>query len=424
MKVLLSLRASLWGSLAASALLLSSCGGYDTTLFSGAGGAVGTDGAAGAGGSAGSAPSDGGGNDAPLAPDGAGASDGADGAPAADANDAGEAGVDATGPDSSIADGAADAADALPAQCPPGVLGHCSSDSYPQYPGFTLKLVEDFDEPLDLASDPIWTYSDGMPDSAYTRYAKQAVSFAEGRALITATAPPGGVVGAGYPSYAEGGPTQFPVTMAAAPVQSGELRTKHNNWRYGRFEARLKPALNSNVVNAFFTFRSPSWQDWRSLTFDLTPENPPSKAGTNIIYANSCFGYGCTLNAYTALPMPSLASGGTIYDDFHTYVIENMPDAVKWYVDGALIRTETSNLPEKSMKVMLDVYVFGNDSWGGGLPSDNTYPMSMAIDWIRLYKANVDTTYPCSPLPECQPAEDRDFQKNNAEDGLPAAAPW
>jgi hypothetical protein len=50
--------------------------------------------------------------------------------------------------------------------------------------------------------------------------------------------------------------------------------------------------------------------------------------------------------------------------------------------------------------------------------------MSMLIDWVRLYKKDTDATYPCSPLPTCQPAEDRDYQKNNAEDGLTAAAPW
>src|SRR5262245_13033269 len=40
--------------------------------------------------------------------------------------------------------------------CPPDVTGHCSSATYPTYPGFQLALVEDFDEPLDLDSDPIW----------------------------------------------------------------------------------------------------------------------------------------------------------------------------------------------------------------------------------------------------------------------------
>jgi hypothetical protein len=396
MKKFMSLRASIRTSLRASALVLASCSGHENSLFT------------------------------PSGNDLIEAGPASDGAADTGTNDADQVDADAEAPlpDSPVADATADAVDARPIGCAPGVLGHCSSASYPEYPGFTLKLVEDFDEPLDLVADPNWTYSDGMPDGDYTRFAKQAVSFAGGNAVITATKPSGGVVGDGYPTYAEGVEGFFPKPVVEAPVLSGELRTKHNNWRYGRFEARVKPALNSNVTSAFFTFRSPKWQEWRSLTFDLTPENAPTRAGTNIIYGNSCLGYGCTVNAYSALPVPSLAGGGTIYDDFYTYTIENMPDAVKWYVDNALIRTETSNLAEKSMKVLLDLYVFYKDSWGGGSPLDNTYPMSMQIDWVRLYKANVDPTYPCSPLPDCQPAEDRDDQKNNAEDGLPAAAPW
>jgi beta-glucanase (GH16 family) len=415
MKKFVSLRASVLGSLTALALVLAACSGREDALFAPAGGPAGTGGDA----EAGLPDSGGGSNEAGPASDGAADTSTND----ADGTDA-EAGQ--TFPDSSIADAPDDAVDARPPECPSGVLGHCSSASYPEYPGFTLKLVEDFDEPLDLLTDPNWTYSDGMPDSAYTRFARQAISFAGGKALITATKPSGGVVGSGYPTYADGTVgLDYPKSVDAATVQSGELRTKYNNWRYGRFEARVKAALNSNVVNAFFTFRSPRWQDWRSLTFELTPANSPSRVGTNIVYGNSCAGYiGCTLNAYTTSPVLSLAGGGTIYDAFHTYTIENMPAAVKWYVDDVLIRTETSNLPEKSMKIMLDLYVFGSALWGGGTPADNTYPMSMQIDWVRLYKADVDAAYPCSPLPVCQPAEDRDYQKNNAEDGLPAAAPW
>ena len=39
-----------------------------------------------------------------------------------------------------------------------GVSGHPDpSKSYPSYPGFTLALVEEFESPLDLDNDPIWT---------------------------------------------------------------------------------------------------------------------------------------------------------------------------------------------------------------------------------------------------------------------------
>jgi beta-glucanase (GH16 family) len=122
--------------------------------------------------------------------------------------------------------------------------------------------------------------------------------------------------------------------------------------------------------------------------------------------------------------VPSLTGGATIYDDYHTYVMVNEETKATWYVDGQLIRTATTLLPEKSMKIMFNLWVFPWSDWGGGLPDGNVYPMSMLIDWVRLYKKDTDTVYPCSPLPACQTADDKDYQKNNAEDGLPAAAPW
>ena len=97
---------------------------------------------------------------------------------------------------------------------------------------------------------------------------------------------------------------------------------------------------------------------------------------------------------------------------------------MKWYVDGALVRTATTLLQDMSVKIMFNLWVFNTTAWGGGDPAQNTYPMSMYIDWVRLYASDADPVYPCSPLPQCQPAGDRDYQKNNAEDGLPTASPW
>jgi beta-glucanase (GH16 family) len=311
--------------------------------------------------------------------------------------------------------------------CPAGVSGHCSAATYPTYTGFTLKLVEEFNAPLDLVTDPNWTYSDGFGDNRYTRYVKQAITFTGGNAVITATND--GVTNTGYPTYAEGIAAAFPdVVTGTTTVKSGELRTKYQNWRYGRFEARIKTPKNSNVIGAFFTFRNPKWQDWRELDVEITPANAANAAGTNIVWGNNAAAYGNTSNSYSAKTITTLTGGATIYDDFHVYALENVTGKSTWYVDGTQIRQETGTgvkLPDMSMKIMFNLWVFPNGGWGGaGGPGANTYPMSMLIDWIRLYKADADTTYPCSPLPSCQPAADRDYQKNNAEDGLPAAAPW
>jgi beta-glucanase (GH16 family) len=311
--------------------------------------------------------------------------------------------------------------------CPAGVSGHCSAATYPAVTGFTLKLVEDFDAPLDLVTDANWTYSDGFGDNRYTRYVKQAITFTGGNAVITATND--GVTNTGYPTFAEGelAPNFPAVVTGTTTVKSGELRSKYQNWRYGRFEARMKTPKNSNVIGAFFTFRNPKWLEWREIVFEITPANAPTSAGTDLVWGHNAAAFGNASNAYSAKPVPSLADGGTIYDDFHTYAFENLPTKTNWFVDGAQIRQETGTgvkLADMAMKIMFNLWVFPSGSWGGGMAALNVYPMSMQIDWVRLYKSDADTVYPCSPLPSCQPAGDRPFQKNNAEDGLPEAAPW
>jgi beta-glucanase (GH16 family) len=176
------------------------------------------------------------------------------------------------------------------------------------------------------------------------------------------------------------------------------------------------------VISAFFTFRSPKWQDWRELDVEVTPANASNTCGMNVVKAQGAYAY--PGGVYTSVAVPSLTGGATIYDDFHIYAMVNDETQSRWYVDGQLIRTNNTVLIEKSMKIMLNLWVFNSTAWGGGNPASNTYPMSMLIDWVRLYKKDTDTTYPCSPLPACQTADDRDYQKNNAEDGLPVAAPW
>jgi len=45
--------------------------------------------------------------------------------------------------------------------------------------------------------------------------------------------------------------------------------------------------------------------------------------------------------------------------------------------------------------------------------------MTTSVDWIRFYKWDGETFYPCSPLPGCLPPADRDYSKNNPDDGIP-----
>ena len=78
------------------------------------------------------------------------------------------------------------------APSPTQISGHPDpSKQYPSYPGFTLALVEEFDSPLDLDSDPIWTWSDGGLFEGDVRFVKQQIRFEDGKMKITATQNPG-----------------------------------------------------------------------------------------------------------------------------------------------------------------------------------------------------------------------------------------
>src|SRR5688572_20296486 len=72
---------------------------------------------------------------------------------------------------------------AAPGGCPANVMGHCDAaavPTYPTYPGFTLTLVEDFTEAIDLVNDPIWTYSDGGMPEGDVRFKKENITFEGG----------------------------------------------------------------------------------------------------------------------------------------------------------------------------------------------------------------------------------------------------
>ena len=310
-----------------------------------------------------------------------------------------------------------------------GILGHPTQPCalIPTYPGVKLKLVEDFDSPLDLDTDEIWTYSDGFSDQAQARFIKGAITFANGSAQITMNKPAGGAPPG--PTYAECTAAAFPAPFnAAAPQTSGELRTKYNNFKYGYYEFRIKPPVNTtgNFIAAAFTFRTPKWQDWRELDIELQAANKSRVVPTNVIVGENQGGWSPGIS--DALDV--MVSFDT-QADFHTYGFDWEPNVVNFYIDRATnpnpVRVYATGaklpIPNKSAKIMMNFWLFTSTALGGGDPANNQYPMTMQIDYVRFYKSDQEAFYPCTPTPACLSdathREDLDYSKNNATDGLP-----
>jgi beta-glucanase (GH16 family) len=275
----------------------------------------------------------------------------------------------------------------------PGVQGHpdCAFD-YPEYMGFTLALVEEFNAPIDLVNDPVWTYSDGGLDEGTT---EDPV--------------------AGSFSHAE------EKEVGTKDFSSGEFRTKYNNFRYGRYEVRFKapavtmanPDAAGGYVATMFMFRTPKFTNWREIDIEQTGYTATSLT-TNLINGDNRAGWAAD---FASAADTTLASSGRT--EFHTYAFEWIEGQISWFVDDMMtpFRTETGGgiaIPDMSGKIMMNLWAgaFGGD------PNANEYPIATEYDWFRFYKWDMDTTYPVADPATNLPATDKDGSKNNPEDGV------
>lgn len=358
-------------------------------------------------------------------PGGAGSSSGASPAGASNAGSA-QGGAGGQSGSSSVAGGGSGDAGAGPmggagaaGMAPLGPpFGHPDpSVQHPAYEGFTLWVVEDFTAPLDFMSDPIWTYSDGGFQTH--RFTRDAITFEPGKMVLTLSDEPQ----ASSCSFSNTG------VVPARTKTSGELRSKHNWFRYGRYETRLKvpsvkpndPVTNGNFITSLFTYRQPACQEWREIDLEVTGDNP-HHLGTNLITANQDCNFTADKEQPEFFDLP-----GNFRTEFQTIGFEWLPGTIRFYYldpQGALVllRELTSEkVPDMSAKIMANLWVFGDSfDFGGPEGANNVYPMRAEYDFVRFYKWDMDDAYPCPDMTAaCLKDTDLDLTSNNACDGVP-----
>jgi beta-glucanase (GH16 family) len=278
--------------------------------------------------------------------------------------------------------------------------------------------VEEFDEPIDLDRDMIWTWSDGGLSEGDVRFVKDQIKFSDGKMMIEVKHNDGKTPTQSC-SHAEVG------TVSYKPLLSGEMRTKYNMFRYGRYEASIKaptpnshrPDSSGNYISTVFVYRDAKYTHWREIDVEITADDPHSVT-SNMLNADHLSGWqpGIQLSTHGHFRDINTRTG------FHTYAFEWLPDSIRWFIDGKQTREQKQGhlrIPDMSGKIMMNLWIFRGGGFGGGGYHNNQYPMHSEYDWFRFYKWDNEQHYPCGPDGACLTDKDKKIlASNNPCDGI------
>jgi hypothetical protein len=292
-------------------------------------------------------------------------------------------------------------------------------EAYPKYEGFNLEIAEEFtttDWPDGLtwdgnfvSNDVVWEPSDGGFNENIVRFQPEGIHFENDMMVLRIENQPA----AGNDSHSEGDNISDSDVLFVGDkaMSGGEVRSAENNYRFGRYEMRMKPPDPANgqpgtadgFLATMFIFHTPKQVNWRETDFEVLGNN---EILTQHVYNNNTLSW-----------CDPCAAGDTQHDlpgdfdfrDWHEYAFEWLPDQVNWYVDGQLIRTynhPVDGQPDQSQteigwlsaKIIMNFWIF-NPDWGGlgGNSAANTYPIDNNYDWFRFYRWDQDgdkDTYP------------------------------
>ncbi len=163
------------------------------------------------------------------------------------------------------------------------------------------------------------------------------------------------------------------------PYRGAEYRTS-NTYQYGRFEVRMKSAMGSGIVSSFFTIRD-FWANglsntvhWREIDFESLGKYT-DKFQTNIISAYENHHE----QLHTLMYNP--------HAGFHTYAFEWTPDYIDFFIDGYLIRHESSDYIgsfNTGQKIMMNIWQPIWEDWVGVF-DESSLPIYAFYDWVKYY---------------------------------------
>ncbi|WP_245864666.1 beta-glucanase [Paenibacillus donghaensis] len=175
-------------------------------------------------------------------------------------------------------------------------------------------------------------------------------------------------------TFTSAGQLRLALTSPSNNQFDGAEYRSTNKYGYGKYEVNMKPVKNIGVVTAFFTYTGPSeGTAWDEIDIEFLGKDT-TKVQFNY-FTNGVGGHEKVVNL-----------GFDASQGYHTYAFDWQPGSIKWYVDGVLKHTATSNIPTNPGKIMMNLWNgTGVDSWLGSYNGAN--PLYAYYDWVK-YTSN------------------------------------
>ena len=280
------------------------------------------------------------------------------------------------------------------------------NDPLVAYPGYTgtfdgFSLV--IDERFDSLDPSLWRAGDGaVGGESMCRFQDDGVQFADGvlNLVIREQFVP--------PSWSVDHDQQ----KGDYDYICGELRIRDEfKFRYGRIEARMKAPdreTASGYISSLFTYNftkepgSDSFvgAEWEEIDVELEGGRP-DKFQANLIYGLDTWEWWRTRD-YGA--WEDKIEVGPV-DEWRVFAIEWLPDAIRWYVDGVLVKTLSASdldcdpecappqinptpIPDDPTTLIMNFWIPTDEVQDhfGGNKARNIYPMTAQYDWFRYYE--------------------------------------
>lgn len=160
-------------------------------------------------------------------------------------------------------------------------------------------------------------------------------------------------------------------TCSSAALQSREA------FLFGRFEVRMRSAEGAGLVSSFFLYNRDVNCNWPAVNNEIDIEMIGNLDASVQFTTHYPF-----LTAYTYVhPV-----GFNPHADFHDYAIEWTPEAVRWFVDGALAYVQDAPYVgglQHPMRIMMNLWAADAPDWVGEWTG--AMPVTSAYDRVACY---------------------------------------